>query len=39
MDRIPLVLFDMNNKIFGPYLAAVHRIPVCMEKRHSALDD
>jgi hypothetical protein len=26
MNRIRLVLFDMNNRIFGPHLAAIHRI-------------
>jgi hypothetical protein len=26
MKRICLVLFDMSNRIFGPYLAAIHRI-------------
>jgi hypothetical protein len=26
MNRRCLVLFDMNNRIFGPYLAATHRI-------------
>jgi hypothetical protein len=28
MNRIYLVLFDMNNRIFGPYSAAIRRILV-----------
>jgi hypothetical protein len=26
MTRICLVLFEMNNRILGPYLAAIHEI-------------
>jgi hypothetical protein len=26
MNRICLVLFDVNIRIFGPYLSAIHRI-------------
>jgi Pex2 / Pex12 amino terminal region len=26
MNGMRLVLFDMNNRIYGPYLAAIHRI-------------
>jgi hypothetical protein len=26
MNRTCLVLYDMNNRIFGPYLAAIDRI-------------
>jgi hypothetical protein len=28
MNRMCLVLFDMNNRIFGPYWASIHRIPI-----------
>jgi hypothetical protein len=28
MNRMCTVLFDMDNRIFGPYLATTHRIPL-----------
>jgi hypothetical protein len=36
MNRIHLVLFDMKNRIFEPYLAAIHKISISV--MHQLLD-
>jgi hypothetical protein len=37
MDRICLVLFDTNNRIFGPYLAPVNRMLIGASARVTLL--
>jgi hypothetical protein len=36
MDRIHLVLFEMNNRIFGPYLTAIDGILISVMHVHNA---